>query len=362
MGANRDDHRPAGPPSLTSARWIDDRDVIEATPDLGRVGHTCGRETTHGDDNRRPVRAVIAESNRKVGRIYLVGHFSPRVSPEHSMTTGTVKATAHVASPSEEDHRERLRMNEHDARASLWWPTCDDAPRGGRGCGLLTDRLTDEWIGRFVREGCNEDPAEDLSEDCRVALRRKVLDAIRRRYTRANERDVHVACANDPERCERFDRLELLFLMSHNAVVLSTAERRAGELVAEHERAQSAARRAREAQAREADEQRRIITALTTGIQVAAVVATRGGGSSASPTDAGRECSNDHDCEFGHICSKPANRYRGVCATAVDQHGIERFTPARSDSWGPGKRQCRIASDCGGFGFECNEGRCLKPK
>jgi hypothetical protein len=280
----------------------------------------------------------------------------------------TAKKEARTPAFSEEDHWERLRMNEHDARASLWWPTCDDAPRGGRGCGLLTDRLTDEWIGRFVREGCNEDPAEDLSEDCRVALRRKVLDAFRRRYTRANERDVHVACANDPERCERFDRLELLFLMSHNSIVLSTAERRAGELAAEHERAQTAARRAREAQAREDDEQRRMLMALTVGFQVAtvAVIATRaprGGGSGALPssTDAARECSTDYDCGFGHICSKPTNQYRGVCATAVDRNGIERFVPARSDSYKPGKQQCRFSGDCG-FGFECIEGRCLKSK
>lgn len=73
----------------------------------------------------------------------------------------------------------------------------------------------------------------------------------------------------------------------------------------------------------------------------------------------GRECSDDITCGVGYVCSKPVGSFNGECAKAVDGMGNQVFTGPRSNSFGPGKRQCNFATDCG-IGFECDEGRCIK--
>ena len=261
------------------------------------------------------------------------------------------------------EYGDRIERESTALLSQIWWPACEVPPRRGRGCGLLTERLTDEWVARFVREVCEQDPDQDLTEECRAALHRKVVDSLRRRYTHANERDVHNACTSQPAKCERFDGLEMFFLMSHNAWLFSEEERMTNALVAEHGEAQESASRARAARRAELEDQRRALAAIGYALEAAgsAMQAQAGSRATSGPvTGSTGGCTTDTQCSLGLMCSKPAGRSVGVCAQLVDRAGLPVIGPGAPDQHiGPGKRQCLTGFECA-VGFRCEEGRCLK--
>src|SRR5690606_17942545 len=44
-------------------------------------------------------------------------------------------------------------------------------------------------------------------------------------------------------------------------------------------------------------------------------------------------CSSDFECRWGNVCVKPPSRMQGVCARAVDAHGIPTFQAPRGSSF-----------------------------
>lgn len=70
-------------------------------------------------------------------------------------------------------------------------------------------------------------------------------------------------------------------------------------------------------------------------------------------------CTSDLGCGVGRACVKPAGQINGYCAQTVDQFGTPVSYSPRSDSIGPGARQCWFATDCP-IGFDCQQGSCVK--
>lgn len=79
------------------------------------------------------------------------------------------------------------------------------------------------------------------------------------------------------------------------------------------------------------------------------------------PTITTRGCSSDFECGGpGYACAKAAGSMTGQCGRVVNQFGTQDFSATpRTNSIGPGKRQCSTMTDCG-IGFTCDQGICLK--
>lgn len=296
----------------------------------------------------------------------------PKLTPVRSADAITSEYEAKIAQAREETSNE------------VFWPVCEVPPRRGKGCGLLADGLTDEFVAKFMRETCQEDPSANPSQPCRTAFQRAFYARVRERYVHANVDDVDRACASAPSQCASFGLTELKFLASHNAAVWADGKARMEELVAAHEREQSLNARARDVREREAEGQRRVMGALAAGLEGLGSGAQRAStqrsteveeepppkrpaihsyapiGQGSSTPNTRPACSSDFDCGGpGFACSKPVGSYTGTCAKVVNEYGNQVFTGPRTNSIGPGQRQCSLPLDCG-LGWKCDQGRCLK--
>lgn len=249
------------------------------------------------------------------------------------------------------------------AEADTYWPFCQGAPKRVRGCGLLTERVTVEWVRRVMEEVCGEDPNISRSLDCDEKVRAKVVEAFQRRYTRVATSDVVAVCQHEPRRCQgTYENLELVYMTAHNTAVIAIAQRGVAALRAEEREARAEARQQREARARErereAEEQERTFAAFTGALAgAAAALNTQHGTPTPGALSAAEQCSSDYTCGLGRKCSKPARSYVGVCATSVNAYGTPQYAPSRDGNIGPGKRQC-LPGGCA-VGFTCVEGRCV---
>lgn len=293
---------------------------------------------------------------------------------------GCGSSTPPTHEPSSSSYDDRAENERIEVLSKLWSQECKTPEQ--KQCGYLTDRMTGEWMANFVRVACNEDPESTPSPACFDEMGQKVLEALRRRYTWAKEREVWAACAAATADCAsiaNFANIETLYILSHNKNVRAVAEQRVRFVREEQAKAEAlAARRRAQEQAEEDERARRVMAAIGGALQGmgSAMAASsrrqadepsyQTPGASSDPPRAARgtgspSCSSDIQCGVGRICSKPAGSYSGVCAVVVDSFGTPNpMAPPRSDwGMGPGVQQCSFDLDCG-IGFRCNQGRCLK--
>ncbi len=129
------------------------------------------------------------------------------------------------------------------------WALCENPPKPGR-CGMVWDELVRQGkIAAFVKDECHEDLSGEVSDECRARFSELFVDLLRRTYTRAVEMDIFKFCESQPDKCGTKDLVELQWITSHDAHVLSFYGALMDAEVQQHAASQQAAADARRAQA-----------------------------------------------------------------------------------------------------------------
>lgn len=87
-----------------------------------------------------------------------------------------------------------------------------------------------------------------------------------------------------------------------------------------------------EARLERRERQRRALAALATAMRSSSETMQRAS-TSTTYTAPALGCSSDFECRWGNVCVKPPSRMQGVCARAVDAHGIPTFQAPRGSSF-----------------------------
>lgn len=221
-----------------------------------------------------------------------------------------------------------------------------------------------------LRISCNQltgpDALDDIGE-CITLYHHRLWSELAERYWAADFAWVIKQLAD----AKTDDRLESLFVYSHNLRLTSyvttnqrqldaTYRRSLAELRALRQRELQHAREVRDAEVTEA--QARIamsIAALAKGF--AAARSHPVGGTDEGPA---RGCGNDFDCRMGFKCVKQNFSSVGVCTQAVDSYGMPTYELPSMDSVLtklPSSSDCRFDADCPiGFRCQASSGACWK--
>lgn len=263
-------------------------------------------------------------------------------------------------------YRAELEENSRLTSAAIVWPICDD-PRTPRRatCGLLA---TWDRYAAFVHATCKgEDPDQDVSERCTALWNDAFETLIRRRYPKATDPDIEARCGKVD--CTELEIYELAVLGSHNAAVGALGTKNADRIIAEHDRAQERARRARAEQAEDAETRRRVLGAVAAGLQTFGQSMQQANVQAntytpQAPAMRRQGCSSDFECGMGKACVKPAYQSTGTCVRTVDGSGSPTFQSPRNDSIGPASGGCMSGGTCP-MGWRCEysgrfAGQCVK--
>lgn len=109
--------------------------------------------------------------------------------------------------------------------------TCDP-PKWAGACGLLADQIEDEYVKKFVKGTCHEDPNAPATPGCIAEFRDSFTYKLRKRYSLAREVDVRFQCKKSSNKCETLGLLEIEWLNSHNLRVQHAFEIDAEEIEA----------------------------------------------------------------------------------------------------------------------------------
>lgn len=260
------------------------------------------------------------------------------------------------------DYRARMDRVKAEFDADIIRPVCDDPPKPGRKCGLLTDRKpTDDETRSFIQQRCG-----GRSDDaCVERYRASIIESFRQRYSLADDAAIQKLCVESPAKCHFLSSLEILYATSHNDTVERRFEIKLDQLVREHAQEQDAlAARAREDAAARA-RARAVMDGIAGGL--AGAGAGLGNGTTSGPNRVGStplvqpsaglaECTSDYSCGYGKHCVKEQFKATGICAGAVDPYGTPTYAPPRPSSIELGNpHQCQFDTDCP-MGFSCQKG------
>lgn len=128
-----------------------------------------------------------------------------------------------------------LRWSSSETESQLAWPKCT-IPAGPGKCGLLVQQTaTREYAQAFVDAHCPPtDTGDRVTDACLALAREEFLSAMPARYPKGKAAEVDQFCASNAAECSTLLAVEIQWLKSHNAAVISEGKRRDERLIYEH--------------------------------------------------------------------------------------------------------------------------------